>query len=204
VKPSYTIAVFDFDGTITTKDTLIDFTIYSLGRRKFIQGFFRLFPVLFSYRIGLFSGGFVKEKFLSYFFEGLEERQFNDFCNDYVLKRINEITKKEVLEKAKWHKQQGHKLIIISASIENWIKPWAQNNSFDEVIATKIEAKNGRLTGKLATNNCQGQEKVRRFLEKHPDREKYFLYVYSDSKTDKPLLSLADKQIFIRRRSLFS
>lgn len=198
VKPSYTIAAFDFDGTLTTKDTLIDFTIYSLGRRKFIQGFFRLFPVLVLYKIGLFSGDFVKEKFLSYFFKGLEEHQFNDLCNDYVIKRIDKITKKEVLEKVKWHKQQSHKLIIISASIKNWIKPWAQNNSFDEVIATEVEVKNGRLTGKLAANNCQGQEKVRRFLERYPEREKYFLYVYSDSKKDKPLLSLADKQIFVR------
>lgn len=204
MEPSYTIAAFDFDGTITAKDTLVDFTIYSLGYRKFIQGLLVLFPVLALYKLGLFSGGFAKEKFLSYFFKELKESQFNDFCRDYALKRIGDITKKEVLQKVKWHKQQGHKLVIISASFENWIKPWAQNNSFDEVIATKVEVKNGLLTGKLATNNCEKQEKVKRFLEKYPERDKYFLYVYSDSKTDRPLLSLADIKIFVRRRFLSS
>jgi HAD superfamily hydrolase (TIGR01490 family) len=150
------------------------------------------------------SGGFVKEKFLSYFFKGLAEDQFNNFCHNYALERIGKITKREVFQKVEWHKQQGHKLIIISASLENWIKPWAQNNFFEEVIATKIEAKNGLITGKLATNNCERQEKVRRFLEKYPERKKYFLYVYSDSETDKPLLSLADKRIFVKRRLLSS
>ncbi len=192
----YTIAVFDFDGTITTKDSFIDFIIFAFGYKKFIKGIFRLLPNLFLYSLGVISSHIAKEKVFSYFFKGFTELEFNKLCDNYSLNQSNRIIRREALEKIKLHKEQGHKLVIVSASIKNWIQPWAEKNMFDEAIATEIEIKNNILTGKFKTKNCVKAEKARRFLEKYGDPEKYFLYVYGDSNNDEELLSLANIKFF--------
>ena len=83
-------------------------------------------------------------------------------------------------------------MLINSASICNWILPWAQSVDIENVIGTEIEVKEGVITGKFKGENCYGVEKVKRFLELYPYRDTYQLYVYGDSSGDKPLLDIAD------------
>lgn len=187
----YTIAAFDFDGTITKKDSLIDFIIYVFGYRKFLKGIIRLLPSLLLCKLG-YSCDKAKKDFFSLFFKGFKEDKFNLLCRDYSLNKLKMIIRQQALKKINHHKHEGHKLVIVSASIKNWIKPWAEKNLFDEVIATQVEVENGTLTGRFKTKNCRGQEKLRRFLEKYPRREEYFLYFYSNSRIDNPMLSFAD------------
>ena len=107
---------------------------------------------------------------------------------------IEKITK-EIIDK---HKSAGETLFIVSASPENWIRPWAMKNGFTEVIATKLEEKDGMLTGKFASRNCYGVEKVNRLKEFFTDREQVYLSAYGDSSGDEPMLNYANHGVLIK------
>lgn len=196
MEKNYTIAVFDFDGTITTKDSFLDILIFAFGYKKFLAGIFYLLPDLLAYFSNKISAHIAKEKAFSYFFKGFTELEFNKLRDNYFFSRLNRIIKGEALEKIKWHKEQGHKLVIISASIDNWIRSWALENGFEKVIATVPEVKNGFLTGKFKTKNCNKEEKAKRFLMEYPNREDYCLYVYGDSRKDNWLFDIADEKFY--------
>ncbi|MDU1905121.1 MAG: HAD family hydrolase [Dysgonomonas sp.] len=186
------IAAFDFDGTITTKDTLFDFIRFYVGKKKLILGLVTLSPILILYRIGVIKNYVAKQKMFSYFFKGESINDFDTKGQKYA-SRIEEIIKSSVIEKIRSHQNQNHKVIIISASISTWIKPWASKNmNIEEVIGTEIEVENGILTGRFKSKNCYGQEKVNRLLCLYPNRDDYTLYAYGDSPGDKQLLELAD------------
>jgi HAD superfamily phosphoserine phosphatase-like hydrolase len=102
------------------------------------------------------------------------------------------IVGKEAIEKFNWHQQQGHRIIIVSASPELWIKPWCQKKNV-EFIATKLATEKQLFTGEFLTPNCYGKEKLRRILLHIPQLLNQYseIYVYGDSQGDKELLSLA-------------
>lgn len=148
------------------------------------------------YFLKIISNSKAKEKLFGYFFSGWQENIFNATCVSYALTRLSNLVHREALEKAQWHRSQKHLLVITSASLSNWILPWAQKNHFTDVIATEPEIKDGLLTGRFKTRNCYGNEKLARFLKKYPQRDQYYLYAYGDSAGDKSLLSIADKPFY--------
>lgn len=189
------IAAFDFDGTITTKDTLFDFIRFCFGWPKFIIGMLLFLPTFTSYLLKNISNSQAKEKLFGIFFKDFELVQFEILGENYSNK-INQILNNEAIEKINWHKNEGHKLIIISASIENWIGPWAKEYGFEKVLATKAEIIDGKLTGKFSSKNCHGAEKVTRLFAEFPERNAYKLYAYGDSSGDTELLKESDFPFF--------
>ena len=87
--------------------------------------------------------------------------------------------------------------IIISASIEHWIRPWAEKNNFCNIISTIPEFANGIVTGRFTTQNCSGPEKVKRLLKEYPNRSAYCLYAYGNSKGDYDMMALADEKVMV-------
>ena len=189
------IALFDFDGTITTDDSLIKFIRFVVGDSKFIWGMTLLSPILIVYKLSLIPNYKAKQYMLSYFFKGMSEEKFRQVANEYSLKHIKTILRPKAMEKIAWHKEQGHKVVIISASMECWLKAWCVDNNL-ELIATKMEIKNGIITGKLLTKNCYGIEKANRLQEKYNLNDYDYIYVYGDSRGDRELLELSDESFY--------
>lgn len=192
-----TIAAFDFDGTITSKDTLFDFIRFYIGKHNLLKGLIILSPILISYKLGFIRNDIAKQKLFSYFFKDKSIQEFNKVSLDYV-KRIKEIVRPEILDKIKWHQAQNHIVIIISASIVNWIKPWASEMNIKTVLGTEIEIKDDIIEGVFSSKNCYGQEKVNRLIDKYPNRYEYILYAYGDSDGDKELLAFSDHPTLIK------
>jgi len=193
-----TIAIFDFDGTITKKDSLLEFIIFSKGKLQFYLCFLLFSPMLILMKMKLLSNQKVKQMVFAYLYKGISAETFNklgmEFCSI-----IDKMLLPKAIEALKLHKANGNKVVIISASIENWVKPWADKIGVDAVLATKIETdKKGLLTGRFLTKNCYGLEKVNRFLEAFPNRDNYNLFAYGDSRGDKELIEFADKGFYRR------
>lgn len=186
-----TIAVFDFDGTITTKDTLFDFTRFYYGDIRFFAGLMLVAPTLILHKLGVVSAEKAKRSFLSYFFGGRNIDKFNELCLKYRL-RVNEIIHPSALKRMEWHTQQGHIVVIDSASPENWIKPWADSVGVDCVIATRLRVEDNLITGSFDGKNCNGMEKVNRLKDAFPELDAYTIYAYGDSSGDEELLAVAD------------
>ena len=189
------IALFDFDGTITTDDSLIKFIRFVVGDVKFIWGMTLLSPMLAAYKLKFIPNYKAKQYMLSYFFKGMSDEKFMQVANEYSLKHIKIILRPKAMEKITWHKEQGHKVVIVSASIECWLKPWCDENNLD-LIATKLEMIDGIVTGKFLTKNCYGIEKTNRVQELYNLSDYDHIYAYGDSSGDKELLELANESFY--------
>jgi len=189
------IAFFDFDGTITTDDSLLKFIRFVVGDRRFLLGLVVLSPMLVLYKLKLIPNYKAKQYLLSWFFKGMRKVDFLKVANEYSLVHIDKILRPKAIEKINWHKNQGHKVVVVSASIECWLRPWCEKNNL-ELIATKLEIKDDIVTGNLLTKNCYGVEKVNRIKEAY-DLEKFdYIYAYGDSSGDKQMLSLAHENFY--------
>lgn len=189
------LAIFDFDGTLTKKDSLKDFIIFSCGYKKTALGLFLLGPVLFFYLLRLIPNNKAKEAVIRYFFKGWDINKFRDVSSQYSKERVPKIVRNIALEKINWHKSLGHRIVIVTASIECYLKDWCTVHNFD-LIATKLEFKNDQLTGNLLTKNCYGQEKAKRITEMFDLGKFDYIYAYGDSAGDKNMLALANEKYY--------
>lgn len=192
------IAAFDLDGTLTTRDTFSDFLFQTVGHLRSALGIFRTSPILLQYLLKITSNHTAKESVFAYHFKGWPVEEFDSRCRAYARGRLPVLLRKEALSKCNWHREQGHQLVCVTASVRNWVAPWALDNGFRQVIATEVAVEGGTLTGCFHGKNCYGPEKVRRFLELFPERDRYTLFAYGDSRGDRELLSLADFSFFRR------
>ena len=88
--------------------------------------------------------------------------------------------------------EAGQRVLVVSASIENWVRAFFTPHPGLTILGTQVEVAGGRLTGRFLTKNCYGQEKVRRVMQVLPQRDNYILVAYGDSRGDKELLDYAD------------
>ena len=189
------IVFFDFDGTITTDDSLLKFIRFVVGDRRFLLGLVVLSPMLVLYKLKLIPNYKAKQYMLSWFFKGMSKDDFLKVANEYSLVHIDKILRPKAIEKINWHKNQGHKVVVVSASIEFWLRPWCEKNGL-ELIATKLEIKDDIVTGKLLSKNCYGVEKVNRIKEIYNLKDFEYIYSYGDSSGDKQMLELAHEKFY--------
>ena len=189
------IAFFDFDGTITTDDSLLKFIRFVVGDRRFLVGLLFLSPMLVLYKLKLIPNYKAKQNLLSWYFKGINKEDFFDVANKYSLNHIDKIVRAKAMERISWHKKQGDKIVIVSASIDCWLRPWCERNNL-ELIATKLDLSDDKIIGKFLTKNCYGQEKVNRIKEIYNLKEFDYIYAYGDSSGDKEMLSLANEKYY--------
>ena len=189
------IAFFDFDGTITIDDTLLKFIRFVVGDKKFLVGLFILSPILILYKIKIIPNYKAKQYMLSWYFKGMQKEEFFKVSYEYSMNYIDSIVRQKAKERLLLHKNQGDKIVVVSASIDCWIRPWCEKNGL-ELIATKLEIKNNKISGKLLTKNCYGQEKVNRIKNQYNLNDYNHIYAYGDSKGDKEMLELANFSFF--------
>ena len=151
---------------------------------------------MFLYILKITSNSQAKEKLFSWYFKGWSLKRFNEVCVGFSV-RINEILRPEIIGIVNERKKAGDHIYIVSASIENWVIPWAEKRGIT-VLATQIATDyNQRLTGKFKSKNCYGKEKVNRLSAALPDRKDYYLLAYGDSKGDREMIRFADEGYLI-------
>jgi phosphatidylglycerophosphatase C len=189
------LALFDFDGTITRRDSMFDFLIYAVGYNKLLQGIIVRSPFLILYKLGLMSNHKAKETLMRYFFRNFEISRFKEIVARYSRERLQNIIKRSAVEIIEWHRSRGHRIVVVSASVDLWLTDWCELNCL-ELIATKLEEKDGRLTGNFLGRNCHGPEKVRRINERLELKDYDYIYAYGDSSGDLQMLELANEKYY--------
>ncbi len=189
------LALFDFDGTITTHDTLFEVIKFFKGNFSFWVGMVILLPDLVLYKLNLVSDRAVKEKVLNFFFNGVKLADFQKKCDDFCRSKLPSILRKEAMEKIAWHKQNNDRILVVSASAENWIAGWCRAMELD-LIGTQLEVADGKITGRLASANCNGVEKINRIKGYLKLTDYATIYAYGNSSGDKPMLSLAEQPFY--------
>lgn len=189
------LILFDFDGTITNKDSFFLFIKYYVGWSKLIVGFVFLAPVLFFYKTGLIPNWRAKEIVLTYFFKGQLVDIFSRKAEIFSLEIIPSIIKPKATEIIREYLNKGDAVVIVSASIDFWLKPWCDLNGL-QLISSSLIVEDGKITGKLNGPNCYGLEKVKRIKERFDLTRHIEICAYGDSKGDKEMLDLAHKKYY--------
>lgn len=183
------IYAFDFDGTLTTRDSFLEFIRYVCGNWALCKGILRYSPLLVLMKLGLYPNWKAKQKVFAYFFKGMPLKDFAQQGRLFALDRQH-LLRPQGVDMVKQAQAEDAEVLIVSASIDHWVQPF-----FPEVkvVGTQVEVEEGRLTGRFLTKNCYGQEKVNRILALYPHRNEYELIAFGDSAGDKELLAFADE-----------
>ncbi len=185
---SQSVAVFDFDGTITKSDSFNAFLVYLHGPAAFFLFVASHFYLFLRYFLGFVSNQQIKEALAKRFLKGVKYSDFAKIAGDFSTSKLQDIINPEAQKAINKHLSHADKVVIISASLGEWISPWGASIGDIEVICSTLEVKKGLLTGKFSYN-CYGSEKKAVFLKSY---EKYkTIHVYADSSGDKDLLEVA-------------
>jgi HAD superfamily hydrolase (TIGR01490 family) len=189
------IAFFDFDGTITNRDSFLDFVRFLVGTPRFLLGMATAIPYLFTYSLGRISHEELKNRVYSRFFKGRSRAELERAARVYSKRKLPRLLRPAALQKIHWHQQQGHRVVVVSASADLWLQPFADRYRL-ELIATRLEVRNGRLSGRMLGPNCKGPQKVIRIREKYNLDRYEKVYAYGDSRGDREMLQLAGYREF--------
>ncbi|NCF70582.1 MAG: HAD-IB family hydrolase [Chlamydiales bacterium] len=192
-----TYAFFDFDGTITVKDTLIPFLYFAFPFSTFIINLFCLIPHAFLYLLRVIDNSQMKVYCLTRFIKGLSVKEFELKAKAFAESKIKYLVRPQALERIKWHQGQGHHVFLVSANLEIFLKHWSISEGIEQTIATMLEQdKQGLYTGKLMGRNCYGVEKVKRLKASVNFSDQDYIFAYGDSRGDKEMLEIADEAFF--------
>ncbi len=189
------IAFFDFDGTITTKDTLLEIIKFQKGSLSFYTGFLLHSPWLLAYKLKLFPNDEAKQKMLSYFFGGMPLKEFQLSCDQFAKKKLPALIRPGALAEMARLKNLGFEIVVISASARNWLSGWTDQYGL-QLVATKLEVKDGLITGRIEGKNCHGEQKVICIREQWNLSDYDEVLAYGDSSGDKPMLALANRSFY--------
>ena len=193
------IYCFDFDGTLTTSDTLLEFIKYAKGRGRFLMVFLMYSPLLVMMKLHLYPNWKAKQQIFAHLFAGMRIEKFDALCRSFAEESQHLLRPKGI---TLMHEAlvAGAQVFIVSASIDNWVRPFfdIRNLKGVQVLGTQIEVEDGKLTGRFKSNNCYGKEKVHRIAEalKSFERSEYEIEAFGDSRGDKEMLAFADKGHF--------
>lgn len=189
-----TIAAFDFDGTLLRGDCLLLFHRLLKGQAGMVMDWIRLLPALLAWKSGYRGTAWFKQHYLRTIIAGIDQQK-RRYCLEHELPRLLlQRLRPEAVARLRWHRQQGHRLVIVSASPRDLICSVARELQ-SELIATETSRlDNGPLDSslQLSSANCKGVEKVRR-LEAWLGQPlvEVELHAYGDSQGDRELLQAA-------------
>ncbi len=194
------VVAVDFDGTITRRDTLRVFLV-QLGRRVEVgRAFLRHLPAIARSVQGDALRDRAKEAVFADILAGMHREEADAAAAATAEAVVGSMLKADVVDRLRWHQDQGHRLIVVSASFTAYVAPVVGTLGIDEVIATRweVDPATDRLTGRFADGNVRGAAKVAR-LEQHLGRPVRLAYAYGNSSGDTAMLAAADHPVWIRR-----
>lgn len=195
------IAVFDFDGTIKKHDSFLSFllTVTHNNTLELCRSLFPFVIPILLVKMNFISAGRIKEKIYKSFLKNIPQKEFIELCVGYST-IINNDLNQAVIEKIKQHQNNGDKVVILSASLAEMIRPWAKSLGIDDVVATEIEWNDKGFFKCFSTPNCNGNEKPVRLQHYLKSCHEYHLTGYGDSKADHPFLSICNTSYIISHK----
>ena len=192
------VAAFDFDRTLSTRDNVLPFLIAAAGRTAVVATLARSLPDLARGRRDA-----IKERLARDLLAGREETEVSAVAARFAADCIAHHLRDDVVERAGWHREQGHERVIVSASFECYVAPVAESLGFDAALATRlVVSPAGRLTGELDGRNVRRAEKVRRLETWLDATGPATIWAYGDSAGDRELFARAHHPVLVGRRAM--
>ena len=195
------IAAFDFDGTLTKRDTLLPFLRRGLGWPRFLAALLLCSPWLAAFALRLMPNHVAKQKLLSWTLKNRTLAEMDDWTSSWLAQDFPGQLQPWTLARLAEHQQAGHCCVMVSASPDVYLKRVAKQLGFDALLCTNMAVVDGRLTGQMQTPNCYGEQKVVRLQAWMTERfgsssNAVIDYAYGDTAGDQPMLKLATRAFY--------
>lgn len=182
---------FDFDGTITYKDTMFLFLRY-YNPAKFRVQFIRHIPLFILLKLKLADTEKVKKSFIGSVLKGQLQSKIEEKAEKFFEENFPKIIRENALDFINNIDREHTHSLIVTASLDLWVKPFAEKLQM-QLVSTQAEFKNGIFTGNFVGINCNGNEKLER-IKKEISGHKYDkIIAFGDTSGDKAMLKWADE-----------
>jgi phosphatidylglycerophosphatase C len=189
------LALFDFDGTITTREMYRDFIQVAVPPRKRAIGTILFVPMVLGYRLGVISGSVIRAAVVAYGLRGITETTMDEIGKRFARDALPGVLRSHAMERIRWHKAQGDRVVVVSGALDVYLSHWCREHEL-ELICTSLEAREGRLTGRHRGRQCVGKEKARRIMQTLDVEAFPTIYAYGDTEDDLDMLGLAHKKFY--------
>lgn len=187
------LALFDFDGTITTVSAFPAFMEVAIAPKRLAIGKCLLAPMLLGYKLGVVGPGIVRRSVAYAGFRGARESAVRAagllFSRDFIPR----ILRDEAMDRIAWHKAQGDLVVVVSASLDAYLAPWCEHHGV-ALICNTLASQGGVLSGRFLDGDCDGRAKVRRIRERYDLHRFPVVYAYGDTDEDRGMLDLANRK----------
>ena len=184
--------MFDFDGTITTKDTFALFLRYYAGAFGWLARILFLLPTFAAYGVGMIDRNAVKRRVINRFFKNQPFDKVELKAQEFAKSVIPGLIRPAALIELEQRKKDPESLYICSASISPYLLAWGKSENIHNILATELEVVDGVCTGKISGWNVWGPGKIRRILAEFSPRSVKINHAYGDTRGDKEMLHAAE------------
>lgn len=185
---------FDFDGTLTYKDTMFLYLKF-YNSAKFNFQFLKHIPLFILLKLKLASAEKVKKSFISSILKGQSKTKIEEKSQQFFEKYYPEIIRENAIEFIKNIDREHTESYLVTASLDIWVKPFAEKFKMN-LLATRAEFKNEIFTGNFVGNNCNGGEKVHRIKEAIQGKKFDKTIAFGDTSGDKEMLEWVNESHF--------
>lgn len=194
------VAAFDFDGTLSSRDNFAPFLRRVAGSTAVARAMAVNTAKIARGPSSQRSRDSLKALVLRDLFAGYDAPTLDEIGRGFAFEIVQRHLRADMVQRADWHRTQGHDLVIVSASLGVYLRPIAEHLRFDDVLCTELEVgADGVLTGEMAGANVRGIEKARR-LDRYLSDEPATVWAYGDSSGDRELWARADHAVRVTRR----
>lgn len=187
------IVAFDFDGTLTVRDSFKAFLRWRAGPVRYALGLARLAPGALAYLVHR-DRGRIKAQAVAEFLKGIPKSQLEAEAKAFADAVAPRFLRPDALSKWRLWRAEGAQLVIVTASPREVVAPFAQALDADRLIATELAFDSEqRVTGRFASPNCRGPEKVTR-LEAAFGPGLRLRAAYGDTSGDHEMLAIAEER----------
>lgn len=188
------VAAFDFDGTLTRRDTLLPYLAIGLGWAGFGVVMLQCAPWLLAYALRLLPNHVAKARLLRLAFSGRTTAEVDGWTTRWMASLPAQL-RPDALAQLAAHQRAGHCCVMVSASPDVYLQRAARQLGFDALVCTEMAVTRGVLTGNMQTPNCHGEQKVIRLRAWLAGQDwcakDVTLHAYGDTPADQPMLRMA-------------
>ncbi|MDQ1857719.1 HAD-IB family hydrolase [Chryseobacterium sp. ES2] len=182
---------FDFDGTLTYKDTMFMYLKFYDSTKYRIQ-FLRHVPLFILLKLKLAETEKVKKSFIGSILRGQTQEKIEQKSKQFFEHHYPKIVRENALDFIKNIDRNNTQSLLVTASLDIWVKPFADELKM-ELVSTRAEFKNGVFTGNFVGKNCNGKEKLVRIKEEINDSKYDKIIAFGDTSGDRPMLKWANE-----------
>lgn len=189
------LILFDFDGTLSDRDSLVAFFIFTHGFVRFCWNMFISIPIIVVWKLGMLDAGKGKNFVVNRFYKNWTKDRIRKQGEAFLKERMPKILRKGAIDLVQSYQKKGNTIVVVSANIDAHLRPFCEKYQLN-LICINLHYENNIYTGRFENPNCNKQEKVKRVKDIYNKNNFDTIIAYGNSSGDKAMLNWADESYY--------